>query len=320
MSHRNSSCNRLLRPVLTLRPCRHGAKCNIFSDVVSYIDMDRHLKSEPGWEGIEDMYKKAVSLLVLAGAVFMACSLCVKGMDAARLISRPVMTIRLELDTVEEKAEEMNAARTGEPGEREAAGAGEAEKESAGAGETEKESARTGEPGEEETAVPGKAGRKQDEGKKGLGIVDIAVSGQRIVGYSVLEMKYVYRLSEEDLETLLRIVEAEAGSEDEDGKLLVANVVLNRMNSEAFPDTVSEVVFQREKGVSQFSPVANGSFYRVKISEGTVNAVERALMGEDISEGALYFVARKYADSNKVKWFDNHLTYLFKHGGHEFFK
>ncbi len=259
---------------------------NIFSNVVSYIDMDRHLKSEPGWEGTEGMYKKAVSLLVLAGAVFMACSLCVKGMDAARLISRPVMTIRLELDMVEEKAEEMETALTGEA----------------------------------ETAVPGKAGRKQDEGKKGLGIVDIAVSGQRIVGYSVLEMKYVYRLSEEELETLLRIVEAEAGSEDEDGKLLVANVVLNRMNSEAFPDTVTEVVFQREKGISQFSPVANGSFYRVKISEGTVSAVERALMGEDISEGALYFVARKYADSNKVKWFDNHLTYLFKHGGHEFFK
>ena len=258
---------------------------NIFSNVVSYIDMDRHLKSEPGWEGTEGMYKKAVSLLVLAGAVFMACSLCVKGMDAARLISRPVMTIRLELDMVE-MAEETEAVRTGE----------------------------------EETAKPEKAGRKQDEGKKGLGIVDIAVSGQRIVGYSVLEMKYVYRLSEEDLETLLRIVEAEAGSEDEDGRLLVANVVLNRMNSEAFPDTVSEVVFQREKGISQFSPVANGSFYRVKISEGTVNAVERALMGEDISEGALYFVARKYADSNKVKWFDNHLTYLFKHGGHEFFK
>ena len=51
---------------------------------------------------------------------------------------------------------------------------------------------------------------------------------------------------------LLRIVEAEAGNEDEDGKLLVANVVLNRLNSEQFPNTVREVVFQQEKGVSQF--------------------------------------------------------------------
>ncbi len=94
----------------------------------------------------------------------------------------------------------------------------------------------------------------------------------------------------------------------------------NRVNSELFPDTVSEVVFQREKGISQFSPVSNGSYYRVKVSQETADAVERALMGEDISQGALYFVARKYADSGKVKWFDRKLTYLFQHGGHEFFK
>ena len=115
-------------------------------------------------------------------------------------------------------------------------------------------------------------------------------------------------------------MEAEAGNEDEDGKLLVANVVLNRMNADIFPDTVTGVVLQKEKGVSQFSPVANGSYYRVKVSEETVSAVGRALMGEDISQGALYFVARKYADSSKLKWFDEKLTYLFVHGGHEFFK
>ncbi len=163
---------------------------------------------------------------------------------------------------------------------------------------------------------------RQDPGspEKGLGIVDIAVSGQRVVDYGVIEHTLVYDLPDEELDVLLRIVEAEAGNEDEDGKLLVANVVLNRMNAEAFPDTVSGVVLQKEKGVFQFSPVANGSFYRVKVSEGTVSAVGRALMGEDISQGALYFVARKYADTGKLKWFDEHLTYLFVHGGHEFFR
>ena len=163
---------------------------------------------------------------------------------------------------------------------------------------------------EEEWA--GKAEAEKEAGEKGLGIADVAVSGQRTVAFLVVEQQYMYDLTDTDLEVLLRIVEAEAGSEDEDGKLLVANVVLNRLNSEAFPDTVSEVVFQREKGISQFSPV--------RVSEETVSAVERALMGEDISQGALYFVARKYADSSKVEWFDRNLTYLFVHGGHEFFK
>ncbi|MCI9338270.1 MAG: cell wall hydrolase [Lachnospiraceae bacterium] len=163
---------------------------------------------------------------------------------------------------------------------------------------------------------------RQDPGSPGigLGIVDIAVSGQRVVDYDVLEHTLMYDLPDEELDVLLRIVEAEAGNEDEEGKLLVANVVLNRMNAEAFPDTISGVVLQREKGVSQFSPVANGSFYRVKVSEETVSAVSRALMGEDISQGALYFAARKYADRGKMRWFDENLTYLFVHGGHEFFK
>jgi spore germination cell wall hydrolase CwlJ-like protein len=115
-------------------------------------------------------------------------------------------------------------------------------------------------------------------------------------------------------------VAAEAGGEDEDGQLLVANVVLNRMNSDKFPNTITEVVFQRSGKVTQFSPVASGSIWRVKIGEKTYAAVERALMGEDISQGALFFAARKYANQDAMRWFDESLTYLFAHGGHEFFK
>ena len=148
----------------------------------------------------------------------------------------------------------------------------------------------------------------------------MAVSGQRVVDYALLERSGLLCLSEEELETLQRIVEAEAGSEDEDGRLLVANVVLNRVNSESFPETVTEVVFQQMRGVYQFSPVGSGRFYTVEISELTVSAVERALAGEDISEGALFFASRRYANSDKMRWFDENLTFLFKHGGHEFFK
>lgn len=158
----------------------------------------------------------------------------------------------------------------------------------------------------------------QDTFRANLGI---AASGQRVIGYRAIKPEYVYELSPEEYEILLRIVEAEAGGEDEDGKLLVANVVLNRVKDEAFPDTVKEVVFQRsKKGTTQFSPVRSGRFYRVKVSEETVAAVERALLGEDISMGALYFASRKHADSNKMRWFDEKLTFLFEHGGHEFFR
>ncbi len=145
-------------------------------------------------------------------------------------------------------------------------------------------------------------------------------SGQRIVDYEIIENKWIYPLSEEDYEVLLRIVEAEAGGEGEKGKLLVANVVLNRMNSKDFPDTVKDVVFQRSGQTYQFSPISDGRYYTVEITKETVRAVERALMGVDYSEGALFFAARKSADPERMKWFDENLVFLFSYGGHEFFK
>lgn len=144
-------------------------------------------------------------------------------------------------------------------------------------------------------------------------------SNQRVIDVAVMEKEWKYEISEEDYQVLLRIVEAEAGGEDTEGKMLVAGVVLNRVASEDFPDSVKEVVFQRSNGTAQFSPVYSGRYDRVRISEDTVEAVERVLCGEDLTEGALYFAARKYADSTKMRWFDEHLTYLFTHGGHEFF-
>jgi len=129
----------------------------------------------------------------------------------------------------------------------------------------------------------------------------------------------VYELSEEDYDALLRLVEAEASGEDVKGKMLVANVVLNRVESSSFPDTVKEVIYQRHNGGAQFSPVATGKIDRVAVSEETVEAVERALCGEDESCGALYFVAPAYADAANHRWFQKNLTWLFSYNGHEFY-
>ncbi len=152
-----------------------------------------------------------------------------------------------------------------------------------------------------------------------MGMVAEASSGQRVVDYNLLEREAKYTLNQEDYDILLRIVEAEAGCEDVKGKMLVAGVIMNRVESSRFPDSVKEVVFQRGNGTVQFSPVKDGRLDRVKISEETKEAVERVLYGEDITEGALYFAARKYADPERMKWFDNSLTLLFSYGGHEFF-
>ena len=159
-----------------------------------------------------------------------------------------------------------------------------------------------------------------EDKKSFMEMLSAVSSGQRVVDYEVQEQTMKYQLSDKDLEALQRIVEAEAGGEDQDGKLLVANVVLNRVNSEKFPDTVVDVVMQREKGVAQFSPTVDGRYQSVRISEDTREAVERARYGEDISQGALYFCARENGDSERIQWVDRHLTKLFAYGHHEFFQ
>lgn len=159
----------------------------------------------------------------------------------------------------------------------------------------------------------------EPETDKFFGVLRRAASGQRIVDYMVLEKECKYDLSESDYEALLKIVQAEAGNEDEEGKMMVAGVILNRVSNSKFPGTITEVVMQQENGVYQFSPVANGTYQSVKVTEETIAAVDRVLEGEDLTQGALYFASRKYADPEKMKWFDNSLTKLFEHGGHEFF-
>ena len=123
------------------------------------------------------------------------------------------------------------------------------------------------------------------------------------------------KYTEEDYQVLLRIVQAEAGICDEKGKILVADVIINRVLSDEFPDSITSVVY----APSQFQPVSNGSINSVKVTAETIDCVNRALDGEDYSQGALYFMNRRGSGS-AASWFDRHLDYLFAHDGHEFFK
>jgi N-acetylmuramoyl-L-alanine amidase len=123
-------------------------------------------------------------------------------------------------------------------------------------------------------------------------------------------------VTQDDYQVLLKIVQAEAGICDDKGKILVANVIINRVKSGKFPDTVKGVVYEP----SQFSPVSNGSINSVKVTDDTKQCVDRALAGEDYSDGALYFMNRGGSRRGAISWFDSHLTYLFQHGNHEFFK
>lgn len=161
----------------------------------------------------------------------------------------------------------------------------------------------------DKTKKLGKASEKNKSDKK-------AVEALKLAKEDGVKIK----LSSTDKNVLLRIVEAEATGEDIKGKMLVANVVLNRVKSGRFPDSVEGVVFQQNGSVYQFSPIKDGRYYKVDVSKETKKAVERVLKGEDESEGALFFMSRSRARASSVTWFDRALTKVFKYGTHEFYK
>lgn len=131
-------------------------------------------------------------------------------------------------------------------------------------------------------------------------------------------INYDYEMTEEDIsdeirygdmELLAQLIQAEAGNQDLDGMRLVADVVMNRVDSPAFPDTVEEVIFQINP--TQFSVTKNGAFEKAgwEISENAFLASDMEYEREDrLDPKVLYFNnSEKVSGKNK-----------FKHGDHWF--
>lgn len=89
---------------------------------------------------------------------------------------------------------------------------------------------------------------------------------------------------EDVLYWLSRIIYAESGNQSMAGKIAVGNVVMNRVSSSGFPNTIKEVLFQK----NQFSPAMNGSIYRTP-KESSVIAAKLVMDGAVVVEHALFF-------------------------------
>lgn len=90
-----------------------------------------------------------------------------------------------------------------------------------------------------------------------------------------------------DTELLAAIIYCEAGSESYEGKLAVGSVVINRMRSSYFPNTLAGVIYQK----GQFSPVASGRL-ATALAEGANSECIKAakeVLGGRITLNCLYF-------------------------------
>lgn len=97
----------------------------------------------------------------------------------------------------------------------------------------------------------------------------------------------VYVPADSDQYLLGAIIQCEAGGESYDGKLAVGSVVINRVKSSYFPNSVSGVIYQS----GQFSPVASGRLaYRLEAGvDGSCLQAAQDVLNGNITVGCLYF-------------------------------
>ena len=114
---------------------------------------------------------------------------------------------------------------------------------------------------------------------------------------------------------LSRIIYAESRGEPLLGKIAVGNVVMNRVASPQYPNTIYGVIFDRKYG-TQFTPVATGAIYNTPTDE-CIRAAKMVLEGTSVSDDILFFMNPRIATSS---WISKNRPFAFSIGNHSFYK
>lgn len=124
-------------------------------------------------------------------------------------------------------------------------------------------------------------------------------------------------LDETELYYLSHCVEIEAEGEGLNGKIAVANVLINRKNSNKFPNSFKGIVSEKVGETYQFSSYNSPNFTSKKISIETLEAIREALNGKNLVGNATYFCNVEICNSS---WFENSLKKVTKIGNHTFYE
>ena len=152
--------------------------------------------------------------------------------------------------------------------------------------------------------------------ERATGIKRWTVASDRITfggTYSpLLHASKFYR--EDEVFWLSKIISAESAGESLLGQIAVGDVIMNRVKSNQYPNTIYGVIFDRKWGV-QFSPTADGRIHNSPTYSATL-AAKICLEGVSLSDNAIYFLNPKAAASN---WIVNNRRYLYTIGNHDFY-
>lgn len=120
---------------------------------------------------------------------------------------------------------------------------------------------------------------------------------------------------EDEVLWLARIIHAESVGESLLGQIGVGSVVLNRVSSKDFPNTIYSVIFDKKYGI-QFTPVANGTIYNTPAYNPKL-AAKICLEGFRVSDEVLFFLEPKISTSF---WISSTRKYAFSIGNHDFYE
>ena len=123
--------------------------------------------------------------------------------------------------------------------------------------------------------------------------------------------KEVINITNEELLLLSKLVTGEARGESYKGQVAVAAVVINRVKDPRFPDTIRDVIYQK----NAFSVVKDGSI-NMQPTESAYTAAQEALYGSDPTNRAIYFWN---PDIATCKWIKTLNPYM-RIGNHVFAK
>lgn len=126
--------------------------------------------------------------------------------------------------------------------------------------------------------------------------------------------KINYNYSYDHIYWLSRIISAESRGEPLKGQIAVGNVVLNRVKSPHFPNTIYNVIFDTKYAV-QYEPTINGTIYNKPVSSSVI-AAKLSLNNFNVIKNCTYFFNPKISTST---WIKENKTYYKSIGNHDFY-
>ena len=115
-------------------------------------------------------------------------------------------------------------------------------------------------------------------------------------------------LTKEEIELIELTVQHEVGNFSKDYKKLIAAIIRNRLESDSFPNTISEIILAK----GQFS---NGDYAGVNVDIETQEAVEEVFSMEESPHLATYYYNPELSSYSSIYWFEysGDIEYLFSY-------